>query len=355
MTNLRGCSGGNWVLNSLCNSEGNDWNAVQTRRYPWGIQWLVSTYSNHQNPKCQDLPKIQLGGGVLESQNTQSAKICLNFNLGEGAVLESQNTKSAKIYLNFHFGWWGDGVLESQNTQSAKICLNFNWGGGSSGKSKYSKCQDLPKFPFWVVGGWCSGKSKYSKCQDLPKFPFWVVGGWCSGKSKYSKCQDLSKFPWGGVLESQNTQSTKICLNYHFGGESKYSKCQDLPKVQFLGGCVLESQNTQSAKIWLNFIGGGGVLEPNPRTGVFWRICSKISGSLACWCITDSLSHTTYVETNNKRFITPQEMRNKDVTHPLDGFNIKLLHLFFWFIMQHWNCILSVCQISILMQVMCKT
>ena len=24
----------------------------------------------------------------------------------------------------------------------------------------------------------------------------------------------------------------------------------------------------------------------------------KISGSLACWCITDSLSHTTYVETN---------------------------------------------------------
>ena len=48
-----------------------------------------------------------------------------------------------------------------------------------------------------------------------------------------------------------------------------------------------------------NFTGGGGVLEPNSRTGVFWRIWSKISGSLAGWCITDSLSHTTYVETNN--------------------------------------------------------
>ena len=47
------------------------------------------------------------GGGVLESQNTQSAKICLKFNFGGGG-----------------------GVLESQNTQSAKICLNFNWGGG---------------------------------------------------------------------------------------------------------------------------------------------------------------------------------------------------------------------------------
>ena len=44
--------------------------------------------------------------------------------------------------------------------------------------------------------------------------------------------------------------------------------------------------------------GGGGVLEPSSRTGVFWRIWSKISGSLAGLCITDSLSHTTYVETN---------------------------------------------------------
>ena len=57
--------------------------------------------------------------------------------------------------------------------------------------------------------------------------------------------------------------------------ESQNRKCQDLPKFQFLE--------------W------GGVLEPNSRTGVFWRIWSKISGSLACLCITDSLSHTTYV------------------------------------------------------------
>ena len=43
---------------------------------------------------------------------------------------------------------------------------------------------------------------------------------------------------------------------------------------------------------------GGDVLEPNSRTGVLLRIWSKISGSLACLCIIDSLSHTTYVETN---------------------------------------------------------
>ena len=68
----------------------------------------------------------------------------------------------------------------------------------------------------------------------------------------------------GGVLESQNP------------------KCQDLSKFQLWEG------------------GGGGRLcsEPNSRIGVFCAIWSKISGSLACLCITDSLSHTTYVETN---------------------------------------------------------
>ena len=37
------------------------------------------------------------------------------------------------------------------------------------------------------------------------------------------------------------------------------------------------------------------------KTGVFWGIWSKNSGSLACLCITDSLSHTMYVETKKKK------------------------------------------------------
>ena len=51
----------------------------KTRRYPWGIQRLVSTYSNcnpvlgSQNSKCQDLPKFLLGGGEVfcSSQNSK--------------------------------------------------------------------------------------------------------------------------------------------------------------------------------------------------------------------------------------------------------------------------------------------
>ena len=125
-----------------------------------------------------------------------------------------------------------------------------------------------------MVGGWCSGKSKYSKCQDLPKFPFWVVGGWCSGKSKYSKCQDLPKFPWGGVLESQNTQSAKICLNYHFGGESKYSKCQDLPKVQFSGGCSGKSKYSKCQDL-AKFHWGGVFWNQIPEQGCSGEFVQK--------------------------------------------------------------------------------
>ena len=73
------------------------------------------------------------GGGYsgVRTENTQSAKICLNFNLGgeEGGYsgVRTENTQSAKICLNVN--WGGGGTLES-NTQSAKICLNFNLGGG---------------------------------------------------------------------------------------------------------------------------------------------------------------------------------------------------------------------------------
>ena len=100
-------------------------------------------------------------------------------------------------------------------------------------------------------------ESQNSKCQDWPKFQFF---GGCSGKSKW-KCQDLPKFQFGGgsALERQNP------------------KYQDLPKFQFSeGGC------------------SGTKFQFGGKLSNFF----KISGSLGCLCITDSLSHTTYVETN---------------------------------------------------------
>ena len=102
--------------------------------------------------------------------------------------------------------------------------------------------------------------------------------------------QDLPKFQFGegerglgGVLEVKS-QSAKICLNFNFQGG---------------GGGVLKVK-PQSAKICLNFNfqGGGGVLNQIPEQDVLRNLSTHfalpLSGSL---CITDSLSHTTYVET----------------------------------------------------------
>ena len=52
------------------------------------------------------------GGGYSETEKSQSAKICLNFNFQGGG-----------------------GYSETEKSQSAKICLNFNFrgGGGYSG------------------------------------------------------------------------------------------------------------------------------------------------------------------------------------------------------------------------------
>ena len=154
---------------------------------------------------------------------------------GAGGYSVTENTQSPKICLNFNFGGAG-GYSVTENTQSPKICLNFNFLGGKG-----------------VFCNW-----KYSKSQDLPKFQFFG----------------------GGYSVTENTQSPKICLNFNFQG----------------GGYSV-TENTQSPKICLNFNfrGGGGILFY--RIGVFCRICTKFSTTPAGSCITDSLSHTTYVET----------------------------------------------------------
>ena len=137
---------------------------------------------------------------------------------------------------------------------------------------------------------------KCSKGQDLPKFQ--LGGGvlW-SQNWKCSKGQDLPKFQLGGVLWSQNW---------------KHSNRQDLPKFQFGGGGVLWSQNWKYSK-WQDlpkfqfWKGGGysGVRTEIPERGSLenldtnFAVCGYCTQT--CLCITDSLSHTTYVETKKKK------------------------------------------------------
>ena len=123
-----------------------------------------------------------------------------------------------------------------------------------------------------------------------------VLGKLRSELRKESKSFSLG----GGVFwVSSDLNSGKKVRVFHFGGgvfwvSSDLNSGKKFTVFHWVGFWVrsdLDSGNN------FNF-GGGGVLEPNSRTGVFWRIWSKISGNLAGWCITDSLSHTTYVETN---------------------------------------------------------
>ena len=71
----------------------------------------------------------------------------------------------------------------------------------------------------------------------------------------------------GGILQS-NTESAKICLNFNFRGE---------------GGGALWSEIPER-----------GFLENLDKNLLFEVNCTE-----TCLCITDSLSHTTYVETND--------------------------------------------------------
>ena len=100
----------------------------------------------------------------------------------------------------------------------------------------------------------------------------------------YNYTQTLSHTTISGlcvVFLAEKSQSAKICLNFNFGG-----------------GDILKLKS-QSAKISDNFHfrGGGGILKLYFRIGVFCRIWTKFSTTPTGSCITDSLSHTTYVET----------------------------------------------------------
>ena len=127
----------------------------------------------------------------------------------------------------------------------------------------------------------CTLPSQDSKCQDLPKFQF-LGGILCQVKTQSTKICLNFNFRGGrgvgGTLCQVKTKSAKICLNFNFRGggyslPSQNLKCQDLSKFQF----------------WV----GGSV----PRLGAPSEFWTKFPTTPASYCITDSLSHTTYVET----------------------------------------------------------
>ena len=100
---------------------------------------------------------------------------------------------------------------------------------------------------------------------------------------------------------SSDLNSGKKVRVFHWGGVRVISDLNSGKKVSFsfLGGVFWVRPDLDSGNNF-NFPGGrGGVLCKIPEQGCFGEIWSKFSGSLAGWCITDSLSHTKYVETKH--------------------------------------------------------
>ena len=80
-----------------------------TRWYPWGIQRLVSTYSNWNHVYSSLIP----GGGMFWNRSNLNSEDLPKFLFGGGVVFWKVKTQSAKICLNFY----GGGVCSEPNSR----------------------------------------------------------------------------------------------------------------------------------------------------------------------------------------------------------------------------------------------
>ena len=165
-------SGKSWI--SHCNVIKNHWPLHETRWYPRGIQKLVSTCEvpetptnstqggagpDQLNPKWQDLPQSALGGGgVIQGNSTQSAKICLNLHFWEeGRWWYSRPTHpNCQDLFKSAFGLgWGGWSRPTQHKVARYVQIRiFGEEEGGGGPDQLNpKCQDLSKSAISGGGG----------------------------------------------------------------------------------------------------------------------------------------------------------------------------------------------------------
>ena len=127
-------------------------------------------------------------------------------------------------------------------------------------------------------------------CKTILKFEIWSFSNFFGGRG-YSETLGFGlsdNFYWGGILKLSDLDSLTI-----FIGRGGILKLSDLDSNNFhLGGY----SETLRFGLSDNFHLGGYSELQNREYSV--RIWTKISTTPAGSCITDSLSHTTYVETN---------------------------------------------------------
>ena len=182
---------------------------------------------------------------------------------------------------NFHFGGYsgtlGFGLWQFSFggvfwTLGFGLSDNFHWGGGILGHSGLDSLTIFIEGVFWDTRIW-----------TLWQFPF-------GGVFWDTRIWTLTIFIWGGILGHSDLDSLTI-----FIGEGVFWDTRVWTLWQFSLGGILGHSDLDTLTI---FIGGGVFCTKLLQNRVFCGIWTKISTTPAGSCITDSLSHTTYVETN---------------------------------------------------------
>ena len=190
------------------------------------------------NPKCQDLSKSAFEGGVVQTNSTQSAKICPNLYFqGGGVVVQTNSTQSAKICQNLHGGGGGgewSRPTELKVSRSVQICI---WGAGWSRPTQ-------PKVPR-SVQIWGGSWSRPTQPKVPRSVQICIGGGVVQTNSTQSAkiCLNLYFRGWGWgrwvVVQTNSTQSAKICQNLHLGGGGEWSRPTELKVSRSVQICIL--------------------------------------------------------------------------------------------------------------------
>ena len=168
-------------------------------------------------------------------------------------------------------------------------------------------CKTILKFEFWSFSDFLGGRGVFwnSWIWTLWQFSFggvfWNSRIWTLWQFSFggvfwnSRIWTLWQFSFGGVFWNSRIWTL---WQFSFGGVFWNSQIWTLWQFSFWGG-ILKLSDLDSLTIFI----GGGIL--NFRIGGILRILDQNSATPAGSCITDSLLHTTYVETYHTAEVTP--------------------------------------------------
>ena len=221
------------------------------RRFPWGIQLLVSTHQFPHNPKVPRSVQTAFSGEGGRGQGCGPHQLKLK-------VLRS-------IQINTFFVGGGRGCGPDQLKSKVPRSIQINMGGGLVVVQTNSNpnCQNVSKSAF---GGWGSW-SRSTQTQSAKIYPNQHGGGGVACgpdqlKPKVSRSVQICI--WGGEglwSRPTQTQSAKMCPNLHLGR----------------GGVWSRPTQTQSAKIYPDLHGGRG-LWSRPTQTQSAKMCPNLHG-----------------------------------------------------------------------------